>query len=131
MTTNGYAGMSTISLKTSSGRSPAPAGISGTAGSTELSAEVIGTPRATTLFIKLYVDRDCLSVNANSISLVLDHYTLLLPDETGGPHLLLQPVAEDRAGKNRMHILARRLGGCSTPATDSRSSSASPETTYR
>jgi predicted enzyme related to lactoylglutathione lyase len=34
----------------------------------------------------------------------VDNYTLLLPDGTAGPQLLLQRVPEPKAGKNRMHL---------------------------
>src|SRR4051794_28811749 len=34
----------------------------------------------------------------------VENYTMLVPDGVSGPHLLLQLVAEDKAGKNRMHL---------------------------
>ena len=34
----------------------------------------------------------------------VDNYTLLVPGKKGGPHLLLQRVAEDKSAKNRMHL---------------------------
>ncbi|HEX4820468.1 MAG TPA: VOC family protein [Acidimicrobiales bacterium] len=33
----------------------------------------------------------------------VENYTLLVP-KSGGPHLLLQKVPEDKTGKNRMHL---------------------------
>jgi predicted enzyme related to lactoylglutathione lyase len=34
----------------------------------------------------------------------VENYTLLVPREPGGPHLLLQRVPEDKSAKNRMHL---------------------------
>ena len=34
----------------------------------------------------------------------VENYTLLIPGADGGPRLLLQRVAEDKAAKNRMHL---------------------------
>src|SRR4051812_4830482 len=64
MTTNGYAVMSTINLKTSSGRSPAPTGMAGRVGLPEVSGEFIGPPRTTKLLPELYVGHEGSSVAA-------------------------------------------------------------------